>query len=618
MKAFLLRAFLVLVAIAAALLARLSAPAGFVAIEERLADFGWRLFAEKTPEERLVLIDIDEKSLAELGPWPWPRARLAELAQRVRAGGAVGQAWDIVLDAPRENDAELADELLRANAVLAVAFAFPGQGEAIASGHLASGASVLPCAKPWPRAHGYRAPAESFTSLAQGHINPRVDADGLVRAVPAYVCHGEQAYPAFALAAYLALAAERSPRWVQGELQGDALPAAIPLGAEGELYIPYARDPQAFLAVSAADVLAGRLPADLLAGRYALIGSTALGLADAVATPFAGAQSGLLVHAELLAGLLDARIPRQAPQAAVVFATALILGALLAFAFFRPIVWALPLAGLLGALLLAAVAWLAQGLLAWRPTVAVAVLAVFLAGLLLGIGEALRLLRERGRLAELLTSFLPAPFAARLLRADAALPAAELVEASVLYADLRNFTAWSEAHAPNEIAALLARFYAAAVDVVAAHGGDVEALEGDAVLAVWNGLTPCPDHAARALAAARALVARCRAELPQASPEELPPPLSVAIGLDAGEVLVGTVGSAQRRRHIVLGLPVTRAVRLAAQSAELAAAILVGPGLAARLAAAERARLVARGQFLLEGLTAPCEVHVDPAADAMA
>ena len=625
---------LVALAVALALAGILAAAfrEGLSAIDARLADLSWHLTARTDPEQRLVIIDIDEESLKELGAWPWPRQTLAAIANRLNDAGVALQAWDIVLDAPQPGDAELAAALKRGPAVLAAAFAFPGQGAAIETGHLdqASRIGGLRCRDPWPQAHGQRAPAAEFAGIPVGHIAPRVDVDGITRALPAFVCRGEAAWPTLPLAAWLALNAGQPVVIAEpGAKLSDApwrllspdLPEAIPLGAAGELYVPYHRAPASFLAISARDLLAGRVPAEMLKGRIALVGSTAFGLGDVVATPLSGAQAGVLVHAELLSGLLDGRLPHPVRGNALLTILAAILAAGLLWVASvwrpqrRPLIW-LPLAGLaLGVFILVLQAALpAQTGL--YPALTPAALAALLSGLALGGFEHLRLHGERSRLFAHLSSYLPAPVAERLVaRRPEDDISAERVQASVLVADLRNFTAWSEQRNPEEVAALLHRFLAVAADVVESEGGQIEALEGDAIFAVWNGLTPCADHPLRAIRAAQTLHTIMQRELPEGDPEAVPPPLALGIGLDTGLALVGSLGPRRRRQHLVLGLPVTRAVRLAAMTVDLSAPILVGPDLAAQLPEAWRKRLLRQGEFLLEGMIAPCEIFAFNGAD---
>lgn len=618
-------------ALAAALLlaAALTAwrQAEVAAIDARLFDQAWRLAVRLAPppEERLLLVDIDEASLAALGPWPWPRARLAELAERLAAHGAAMQLWDLVLDAARDDDARLARALRAARGMLAVAFALPGQGEPVASGTLDATTPwakrlALPCRPPWPQAHGQRAPAAAYADVPAGHITPRVDADGIVRALPAYVCRDGRAWPALPLAAWLELTGaadvrllpESHPLAPAWKLKSQGLTADIPLGPAGELVVPYWRGASAYRAVSAADVLAGRIPPELIRGRIVLVGATALGLADAVATPLAGVSAGLLVHAELLSGLLDDRLPHAPKHATWLQGGAAVAAALLLLllAARRPAAWALPLAGLaLGLMLLAlqAALLLRTGLmlgLAWPA------LAALLSGLTLGAVEHLQSEGERGRLFAHLASFLPAPMAERLRREPPRAGVhAELAQVSVMVADLRNFSRFSELKPAAEVADLLHDFFNEAVACVEATGGVVEALEGDAVLAVWNGRLPCPQPEAQALAAARCLLARMAARLPQGDPEALPPPLGLGIGLDAGAVLVGAIGPRKRRQHLALGLPVTRAARLAQLTHELGHPILVADAFYARLPSAERTAFTPQGEFLLEGLSTPCGLY---------
>jgi len=98
---------LVALAVALALAGILAAAfrEGLSAIDARLADLSWHLTARTDPEQRLVIIDIDEESLKELGAWPWPRQTLAAIANRLNDAGVALQAWDIVLDAPQPGDA---------------------------------------------------------------------------------------------------------------------------------------------------------------------------------------------------------------------------------------------------------------------------------------------------------------------------------------------------------------------------------------------------------------------------------------------------------------------------------------------------------------------------------
>jgi adenylate cyclase len=141
--------------------------------------------------------------------------------------------------------------------------------------------------------------------VQSGHITPLVDRDGAVRQQPAIVCHDGKPYPALFLSAamkgtttpQISLVASEGLFSSQWELTGLPLyKSGIPLDQKGNIRIPWTLRQEAFVALSAQDVLAGRVPQGLLNNAWVLIGSTALGLNDRIATPFSGIEAGMLVH----------------------------------------------------------------------------------------------------------------------------------------------------------------------------------------------------------------------------------------------------------------------------------------------------------------------------------
>jgi adenylate cyclase len=641
-------------ALGLSLLAQWFFPGGFAAIDHRFGDAVWRLGATTVTEQRIAIIDIDEASLAEIGPWPWPRERLAQLSEALAAQGAGLQIFDIVLSEDRPGDAAVAAILQRNQAIIGQVFALE-QGAPIRSGLLRSSPQSPPCtvgsdatALALPVAHGYLAPAASIAEVLAsgrvGHITPRVANDGIVRQQPAYICMDGDSHPALALAAYLQGAGVPAtapvdiipgrgwlaPPW---QLEVAGLSRPIPLNQRGDLQIPYTLAPSAIVAVSAADLLAGRIPPGLLKGAWALVSSTAFGLGDVVATPHAGAQGGASVHVQLLAGLLDERLPHtpqglRALQALAALLALVVLGGLLAAGRNRHLPgYALSLAGVsLAALLLVFQGW-AQTHLGLIAGMSLPACAILLAGLLLGLAEFIRTGSEHSRLLAHLASYLPRPVAARLLAQS---PRAEILaeqrEVTVLFADIRNFSAYCEAYDASEAARLLHRFLTTACEIVEAHGGLIETMQGDAIMAVWNGSTPCADHVAQALQAAREMHRRIEAEFPRLPEDARIPPLGLGIGLESGMALIGSFGPQNRRMHSALGQTVTRAARLQALTADLSWPILTGPGLWANLADSANpaapgattitanarpvvAHLISQGEFLLEGLTQPCPVY---------
>ena len=191
---------------------------------------------------------------------------------------------------------------------------------------------------------------------------------------------------------------------------------------------------------------------------------------------------------------------------------------------------------------------------------------------------------------------------------------AQTRQVSVLFADIRNFSAYCEARPPEESAAVLHAFFAAATHVVQAHGGVIEAFQGDAIIAVWNGelhhsaSALRTHHALQALHAAIDLLHAVQGVLPDPAPAGLEP-LSLGVGVETGPAMAGSFGLASRRTHMVMGRTVTIASRLVQMTADLSHPILVGEGLAAQVGGVG---LESMGTFLLDGMRVPHHIYAHP------
>lgn len=635
-------------ALVAALLLKAVAPGLLESIDERSVEWAWRLAAdaENGEERRVVVVDIDEDSLARIGAWPWSRERMAELLGKLSALGAGPVAFDIAFPDARPGDAAFAGALAHHPSILAQIFSFGATTPA--AGVLQGGLSEPGCVRPLPEAAGYIGNAPALKAMG-GHISPRIAPDGAIRKMPAFVCYQGKAYPALGLATLMLASGGQTefalspgkgllePAW---RVELPVLPAAgIPLDEMGDARISYRLPRQAFIAISAADVLEGRAPAHLLRGAWVLVGATAFGLGDVVPTPHGGAVGGVEVHAQFIAAMLDGRLPYR-PNGATALELALALGGgalcMLIAAGARRLpagrdrqsrsrlrlpVWSLPLA----ALVLALAALTTQGALllghdlligwAWPASF------VIFAGIGLAVVEHQRTRFERERLYGNLSAYLPAPVAREIAfnEVSGAIEA-ERREISVLFVDIRNFSAYCEGRPPDETAALLQAFFTTVARVVKEHDGVIEEYVGDAVMAIWNAPMACPDHPVRAYAAANALLVECGRLFPEIPPPGLEP-LAVGIGLETGEALVGSFGPADRRTHAALGETVTVASRLTAMTGELAQPVLIGERAAQKLAASgalhDLPGLQSLGSFLLEGLRRPRQVFgTAPASEA--
>lgn len=605
--------------------------------DERGTDLVWRLTAQTEAERRVIVVDIDDASLARLGPWPWPRPLVAQLVRQLDGYGVGLKVFDVVFPDDREGTPELAaalaarDKVADAQApnVLAQVFAIRNEST-LRVGQPVGSMPEAGCSVPGPVASGVIANVANLHHRA-GHISPVLDADGAVRRIPAVICFGGRSYPTLALAALSSLgpaetgsppisfARSRTLWEAPWSVSFSALPGrSFAMDEAGQLRVPFKLERGAFTSVSAVDVIERRVSPGLLQGAWVVVGASAFGLSDTVPTALGGAVSGSDVHAQLLTALVDGTVPLT-PNGAVLLQLGFVLaGLLLLLALVRghPLrrrsaTW-IPFA----ALAAGGAAFVAHGLLlhfvGWHIGWAAPALALVLFGsafsMLEHSGSQQAMLRLFGNLA----SYVPRQVAEKIALT---LPSDEIQaqrsDVTILAADIRNFSAYSEARSPEDTARVLHRFYSTASEIISAHGGVVEEMVGDSLLAVFNGPLACEEHALQGVRAAREIWVQCGEQLPNTTGQRLEP-LAISIGIETGTALIGSFGTAQRRVHTVLGLTVTVALRLRDMTADLAYPILVGPGAAQYLPARidePTTGLKSLGVFLLPGLRNSCKIY---------
>ena len=285
-----------LTAVGAAALAILVTLSGVTMAPDAAVYDGLVLGAAPDADPRIVVVDIDQKSLAELGRWPWSRRTHAQLVDRLRLAGAKGIAFNILLSEPAlfdpEGDALLARAISRSGRVVLPVFAEPVQ---------LNGATVelMPI------------PEFAASAASLGHAEMKLDEDGVARSVYLRAGLGSPHWPSLALA----LLQLEQPPGANTELPGrrlvttDLAPASpYEWVRDHEVRVPFAAPPNAFRHVSYTDVLNQRIPASLLRGNWIVVGVSATGMgpiARAPGQPVAASMSGADYQANLLNMLLN-------------------------------------------------------------------------------------------------------------------------------------------------------------------------------------------------------------------------------------------------------------------------------------------------------------------------
>ena len=336
------------------------------------------------------------------------------------------------------------------------------------------------------------------------------------------------------------------------------------MGGKGA-WIDY-RGPGGHLArVSFSDVAQGEVPRDRLAGRIVVIGATAPSLQDThpVSWP-EGTMSGPEIHATAIDTLL-----RGAPLRTTGGGTDLAIAIVLAL--LAPLLGLVlrPWTGLVVALVAGAAYAIAAQLLfgaGWIvPVVAP------LTGLAVGfVGTVLvhwlTATFERARTRDVFARFVPDTVVDQVLarateEGDPRL-GGERMDATVLFSDLRGFTTFAEARDPEQVIEVLNRYLTGMSDAILDHEGTLVAYMGDGIMAVFGAPVAAPDHADRALAAARAMLRRLEEFNAWVRERGLGDGFKMGIGLHSGPVMSGNVGSARRLEYAAIGDTTNTAARL--------------------------------------------------------
>lgn len=561
-----------------------------------LHDLRVRLWPAPAVDSRIALVELDEAALAEVGRWPWPREKIAEMVERLfEREGALVVGLDVILSEPGsvEGDRRLARALAAHPVVL-------GQIFSATTGAPRRGALPAPLAASAPRAllpwQGHIGPLVELHAAAAGtgFLNAMIDPDGITRRAPLVAGYDGAPRAAFSLAIARAVAGD------------GVLRVLARTDNAGQVLVPFPAEAGRVQRVSAADVMTGRVAPGALRGRAVLVGTSAAGLGDVHVAPTGVLMPGVELHANLLAGVLDNRLPA-IPTSTPAFMVLMLLAAGGALILGLPRLDALPGAALVGAVSLAlvalnAVAWVSGYALPLAPLL---LLVLLLWALQLFFGQLAEALARR-RLARLFGQYVPP----ELVEQMASDPERYTMEGrsavlTVLFSDVRGFTTFSEKLAPPELAALMNRYFSVMTGIVRRHRGTLDKYVGDALMAFWGAPLEDPAHALNAVNAALEMQAALK-PLNEEFAQRGWPPIRITIGINTGPMVVGDMGSKDRRAYTVLGDAVNVAARLQELSGKLECPVVIGEATANALPPDFRRR--ALDEVTLRGRSTPLAI----------
>lgn len=536
-------------------------------------------------DERIVLVDIDEKSFKKEGAWPWPREKVAALITQLSQHYQVALLGvDIVFPEAKDGDAILKKALNQPNVVFSQVLDFSAQSQNQV-GQLAglSPAQGLP-----NQITGYIAnhPDLLQADSQVGHISPMIDADGKVRRIIPLACAPDGCTIALSLRMYQALHGAKqmqsqvNKKTLQLSLSG-AETLTLPLDQDHAMTIPYRVRVGGFEYISASDVLSGQAPAAKLNNAVVLLGSTALGLGDHVATPTQSVVPGLEIHAQMATAMLDQAFITPQYGWFWVFIPCLLIAVFYLLWPWRSAKGLMTWMALSGALAVAASIGLFT-VRGWLIPLSPMPIMVALLGVLGLVLESMRLNQQLRVVANQFSRFIPESLVKRLIRGRVVGPSSEKRELTVLVADMRGFTGASEGKSPEAVAELAQRCLDTLTQAVYEFGGTIEKYSGDGLMAIWGAPRPDPQHAQHAVEAGMVMQQNIAALAPWFVAHDFKP-MKVSVGVNTGEMAVGVFGGDAHLAWTAHGDAVNVASRIEQLTRSLEEDLLIGSKTAALL-----------------------------------
>jgi adenylate cyclase len=533
-------------------------------LENRVLDrFVREQAAKLAPDPDIVIVDIDETSITNMqetaGRYPWPRSVHGELVAGIAAQAPKAIVFDILFDQPDklgpEHDRAFNDALEGIDNVYFPMSRLPQTDETkgipIAQLPELAGIRETPSARPGASVTLLLPEAIDRKHWRLGLIDYLEDSDGVGRAY--YLRRDAYGWEIPSL-----------PARVARDLGYDVPDGeSIVLAWRGDVGA-FRRIPYSDLYLDFGRKRRTRAP-DELRDKIVIVGSTATALHDRRVTPIASLYPGVEIIATALDNLKNQRRMARAP-ALVPIVLALVLIGLLFLALRRR--WnAARLAGTL-AVVSAVLLWASYGAVGRGSLVPVLApltfaWAFFFAASLI---EYLREKRTREQAVALFSRFLNPQVVSQLVDRGATPESlsGQEKEVTVLFSDIRGFTAHSETHSPQEVVALLNRYFSRQVEVIFRHGGTLDKFIGDCIMAFWGAPVERPDHARAAVAAALEMtqvLAAFRREL-AAQGSDMAGTFDVGIGLHSGRAVVGFIGAEQKLDYTAIGDTVNLASRI--------------------------------------------------------
>ena len=548
-------------------------------INSNMTDSAFIYRGELQADSRIVIVDVDEKSLKELGQWPWSRYKIAKILENLTDANVaiigldmvfaekdsssptnIAKEANITIENLKDYDKILANTLSKTPTIAGFTFNFenaiknePPNSNAIFIQHGKTDKEHLFMAKGITT----NIPILQHSAYSSGSFNTLPDSDGVVRYVPLVFSYDDSIYPSLSLEMVRTLLGEKKveifydENGVSGIKIGDL---EIPTDEKGRLFINYKGGAKSYKYISALDIYNNRFNKNEVEGAITLLGTSASGLLDLRSTPFESVYPGVEVHANAIDNLVNSEIIASPSYIRGVTMTAIVVSILvsaLIISFATPLI---SFGLIVGFLMLQT--WYFYDMLfeeQMLPNFSYPLLSTLITTFVLTFMKVYFENRQKMMISEKFAKKVSPQVAAKLLKNSKDAFSVSEVEVTIFFSDVRNFTSISEGFDnPKILIDYLNTYMSPMSQIIIDYEGTIDKYIGDAIMAYWNAPLEVKEHADKALSAAIKQIEALE-ELNVTLKEKSYPEIKIGIGLHTGSAIAGEMGSEGRSDYTVIG-----------------------------------------------------------------
>ena len=603
-------------------------------IEGKSYDLRVRLrekFVPRQPQSDIVIVIVDEKSLKEIGRWPWSRDVMARLVDGISKGKPKAIGIDILLSEAEseEKDSALAASLKRAgNAVLATGFMVSRRGGGQAADaqipdylwdsaimeiravegidwkkHAVTGERVIP-------------PIRELAAVSTlGHVTTIPDMDGSLRWEILPLRFGDEVYPSLPLqVARIASGISMQQIALYGGSSIKFGDKFIPTDLSGRVIVNYVGEEGSYTYIPASDILSGKYNQSSLRNAIVLVGTSALGTYDQKVSPLSGNLPGVEKNATVVQNILENSFIRKSPRVVEV-CIILLSGVILALVLPR-------LKAVKGVVFGFGLVILYSGAVCWflfyRDLWVTMVLPVGNMLVILTVETITKLFTEERQAREIRKMFSsyvsPKIVDVLVNNPELARPGGQRRTVTIMFADIIGFTPMSEKLKPEEVVDLLNEYYKEMANIIFHWDGTLDKFVGDEIMALWGAPLDQPNHAELAVRCALHM-SDCLDKLRDGWRVRGLTTIDCGIGINTGEVLIGNIGlEGKKMDYTAIGNHVNIAARVEKLTREHGTRILITDNTLAEVQAVidrngfGHLNVVERGEVLVKGKEEPVKI----------